>query len=64
MNVFKNLNGLQIVGIGFMLASILGNITNAATGDGNSIAVIALAPIGIALWLIGIQRAKTKQKEK
>ncbi|MEM8857586.1 MAG: hypothetical protein AAGD96_04655 [Chloroflexota bacterium] len=59
MKILKNLNGLQIVGIGFMLASIVWNIINAATGAENTVFAMVLLPVGITIWLIGLQRAKS-----
>lgn len=63
MESLKKMNGLQIVGIGFMLASIVWNIINAATGTGNTVYAIALLPIGIAIWMIGLQQVNQSDRE-
>ncbi|MEM7332099.1 MAG: hypothetical protein AAF490_08405 [Chloroflexota bacterium] len=58
MDGLKKINGMQIAGILFMLGSIVGNIINIATGGAFGVMATALLPVGIALWVVGLKRAK------
>ena len=64
MKIFEKFNGLMMVGLVFLIASIVLNIINIASkGEGNIAIATALIPVGLGLYMVGLQQKKKSDSE-